>query len=145
MEAMEKYFYEAVLYPANGKVEAAIPDLGIITFGDDLADAAFMAQDVMELNISTRLGKGEDVPKVGAFGHDCPDGGTLMGIAVYADAGSALVDTLTVQEAADILDVSRSRVYTMIKDGLLSAVKVGNQRLVSTADVMDRFNNAASL
>ena len=138
---MEKYLYEAVIYPVNGKMEASIPELGVITFGDDLADAAFMAQDAMELVISSRLEKGEDVPKVGTFGNDCPEGGTLMGVAVYAEAGSAMMDNMTVQEAADILDVSRSRVYTMVKDGLLSSVKVGNQRLVSSKDVMDRFNN----
>ena len=52
---MEKYLYEAVIYSANGKMEASIPELGVITFGDDLTDAAFMVQDAMELAISSRL------------------------------------------------------------------------------------------
>ena len=138
---MRKYFYEAVMYPSVGKVEVSFPDLGILTFGDDLTDAAFMAQDALELAISSRLAKGVDVAEVGSFDHECPEGGTLMGIAVYAEAGSAEVGTMTVQEAADVLDVTRSRVYSMIRDGVLRAEKVGNQRLVNAADVMERFNN----
>lgn len=138
---MGKYFYEAVIYPSNGKMEAQVPDFGLFTFGDDLTDAAFMAQDALELAISSRLARGEKVDEVGSFGHDCPEGGTLMGIAVYADAGSAEVGTMTVQEAADVLDVTRSRVYSMIRDGVLRAEKVGNQRLVNASDVMERFNN----
>lgn len=141
---MEKYFYEAVIYPSGGKVEARVPELGIVTFGDDLTDAAFMVQDAIELVISSKLEKGEDVPRVGAFGNDCPEGGTLMGIAVYAEAGSVDVDTMTVDEAADVLDVSRSRIYAMVRDGVLRAEKVGNQRLVNASDVMDRFNNPRS-
>lgn len=138
---MKKYFYEAVMYPSDGKVEVRIPDLGIFTYGDDLTDAAFMAQDALELAISSRLSEGSEVAEVGDFGHDCPEGGTLMGIAVYAEAGSAEIDTMTVQEAADVLDVTRSRVYSMIRDGILRAEKVGNQRLVNASDVMERFNN----
>lgn len=138
---MGKYFYEAVMYPFEDKVEVNFPDLGVFTFGDDLTDAAFMAQDALELAISSRLEKGDEVARVGSFGHDCPEGGTLMGIAVYAEAGSANIDTMTVQEAADVLDVTRSRIYSMIRDGMLRAKKVGNQRLVNAADVMERFNN----
>ena len=129
------------MYPSGGKVEVQIPDLGIFTYGDNLSDAAFMAQDAMELAISSRLSEGAEVAEVGSFGHDCPEGGTLMGIAVYAEAGSADEDTMTVQEAADVLDVTRSRVYSMIRDGVVRAEKVGNQRLVNASDVMERFNN----
>ena len=79
---MGRYFYEAMIYPSNGKMEVQIPDFGLFTFGDDLADAAFMAQDALELEISSRLVKGEKVSEVGNFGHDCPEGGTLMGIVI---------------------------------------------------------------
>lgn len=138
---MGKYFYEAVIYPSGDKMEAQIPELGIFTFGDDLADAAFMAQDALEMAVSSMLEEGVDVAEVGTFGHECPEGGTTMGIAVYAEAGSARVETMTVQEAADILGVTRSRVYSMIRDGVMRSEKEGNQRLVNASDVMERFNN----
>ena len=103
-----------------------------------------MAQDALEMKISSLLSEGARVDAIGSFSHDCPEGGTLLGIAVNVDAGSAEVATMTVQEAADVLDVTRSRVYSMIRDGALRAEKVGNQRLVNAADVMERFNNPRS-
>ena len=141
---MGRYFYEAVVYPAGDKMEARIPDFDVVTFGDNLADAAFMAQDALEMKVSSLLSDGVKVEEIGSFGHDCPEGGTLLGIAVNVDAGSAEVATMTVQEAADVLDVTRSRVYSMIRDGVLRAEKIGNQRLVNAADVMERFNNPRS-
>ena len=85
-----------------------------------------MAQDALELAVSPMLADGEDVAKVGTFGHECPEGGTTMGIAVYADAGSAQVAMMAVQEAADLLGVTRSRVYSMVRDGVLRSQKKGN-------------------
>ncbi len=47
---MERYFYEAVLTPNElGGYDARFPELDIITQGDDLTDAAFMAQDLLTL------------------------------------------------------------------------------------------------
>ena len=139
---MKKYLYEAILTPTDdGRYDAQIPELDIYTFGDDLADAAFMAQDALTLAVSSLLADGVDVPTVGSFSNKCPKGSTLMGIATFAEAGALLEDTMTVQEAADVLGVTRSRVYTMIKNKTLSSTMVGNQRLVSAADVMERFNN----
>ena len=139
---MEKYLYEAVLAPNEaGGYDASIPELGIATQGDDMADAAFMAQDALALRVSGLLADGEDVARVGTFGARCPEGGTLMGIATFAEPSRMLDDAMTVQEAADVLDVSRARVYAMIRDGRLRAQKVGNMRQVSAADVMEAFNS----
>ncbi len=139
---MKKYFYEAVLTPCgDGRYEASFPDLGnVITFGDDLADAAFMAQDLLETVISSMLVDSEDVAEVGHFGAECPEGSLLMGIATYAEANDVLDDTMTVQEAADILDVNRSRIYAMMKDGRLGSEKIGAARMVNARDVMNMFN-----
>lgn len=51
-----------------------------------------------------------------------------------------LDDTMTVQEAADILGVNRTRIYAMMNDGRLGSQKVGGARLVNARDVMDTFN-----
>lgn len=139
---MKKYLYEAVLVPNElGGYDVRFPELDVITFGDDLADAAFMAQDFLTTVISSQLKEGKEVAQVGRFGHDCPKGGTLMGIATYAEAVDMLDDTMTAQEAAELLGVTRARIYAMVKDGLIRSMKSGSARLVSAEDVMERFNN----
>ena len=139
---MERYFYEAVLTPNElGGYDARFPELDIITQGDDLADAAFMAQDLLTLVVSTALKDGKPIPPVGTFTNECPEGSTLMGIATFAEAGDVLDETMTVQEAADILDVSRPRIYALIKDGRIRDKQVGTSRMVYARDVMDVFNN----
>ena len=45
-----KYVYPAILYPDDGKIGVSVPDLpGCHTFGDDKADALFMAKDAIEM------------------------------------------------------------------------------------------------
>lgn len=138
---MKKFFYEAELTPNEiGGYDVRFPELDIITFGDDLTDAAFMAQDLLATVISSKLKSGEEVAEVGHFTNICPDGSTLMGIATFAEANDVLDDALTVQEAADILGVNRTRVYAMMKDGRLGSKKIGGARMVNACDVMDTFN-----
>ena len=138
---MEKYFYEAVMTPNElGGYDVRFPDLGIITQGDDLSDAAFMAQDLLATWVSGELADGSVVATVGPFGRECPDGGTLMGIATFAGPTTTPERTMTVQEAADVLDVSTSRIHAMIREGILRTEKIGAARLVSAEDVMDYFN-----
>lgn len=139
---MKRYFYEAILTPNEiGGYDARIPELGLVTFGDDLADAAFMAQDLLLTDIAARLDEGEDVPEVGSFGAECPDGSTIVGVAVFAEPGMVLDETMTAQEAADLLGVSRARIYAMVKDGVIRGERDGNNRLVNAQDVIDRYNN----
>lgn len=45
-----KYAYPVILYPDDGKIGVTVPDLpGCHTFGDDKADALFMAKDAIEM------------------------------------------------------------------------------------------------
>lgn len=142
---MDKYLYEAVFTPNElGGYDVRFPELDIITQGDDLSDAAFMAQDLLSLVISDALNEGKELATVGTFQNECPDGSLLMGIATYAEPDNILDDAMTIQEAADVLDVSRARIYALIKDGRIADKKVGNSRLVSAQDVMEIFNNPQS-
>lgn len=52
----------------------------------------------------------------------------------------ALLAHLSVAEAADVLDVSESRVRAMIRDGILQSCKVGRVHRVDAESVMRRFN-----
>ncbi|MDO4442308.1 MAG: excisionase family DNA-binding protein [Slackia sp.] len=138
---MERYLYEAIFTPFEGGYEVEFPELGLFTQGRDLSDAAYMAQDVLTMEISDRLEAGEDVPTVGSFKAQKPQDGAIMGIMALAQPGCCNVSTMTVDEAADILDVSRARIHALIKDGTLRAEKTGNRRLVNAEDVMARFNS----
>lgn len=136
-----KYVYEAIVEPVGGRFEARFPDLGIVTQGDDLQDAAFMAQDLLENHIVMSLREGGDLPAP-TFGGECPDGSYRMGIVVDCDAETPQDETMTVAEAADILDVTPSRVRAMIADGILSSRKVGMVHMVDARSVMERFNGS---
>ena len=48
---------------------------------------------------------------------------------------------MTVAEAADILNVSRARIYALVKEGAIRSEKAGSSRLLNAQDVMDRFNS----
>lgn len=135
-----KYLYEAVLTPWSGGWEVEFPDFGIHTQGDDLFDAAFMAQDLLALWISNALAEGRELPEP-RMDHEAPQGGRVMGIAVECDADEPEVETMTVQEAADTLGVTCPRIHAMIRDGALRTTKVGSARLVSTEDVKRAFNS----
>ena len=126
-----KFLYEAILTPWSGGWEAEFPDLGICTQGDTLFDAAFMAQDLLTLWISQALREGRPLPEPRK----------AIAVAVECDADTPSLTTMTVKEAADILDVSTSRIHAMIRDGILRTEKVGSARLVSADDVMDYFKS----
>lgn len=137
---MGRYFYEAILSPYEKGWEARIPDLGIVTQGADVADAAYMAQDALALRISSLLAEGRDVPERGRFGAACPAGGMAVGILTLAEPGSIFDETMSVREAADVLGVTRARIHALIAAGKLRSVKSGNTRMISASDVMARFN-----
>ena len=137
---MGRYFYEAILRPADKGWEASVPELDIVTQGDSLADAAYMAQDALALRISVLLADGRDVPEKGRFGHRRPEGAMSVGILTLAEPGRIFDETMSVREAAEVLGVSRARVHALVEAGNLGSIKVGNARMISASDVMRRFN-----
>lgn len=135
-----KFVYEAIVTPVSGGLyEARFPALGIITQGSDMADVAFMAQDLLENHIVSSLQKGRELPSP-SFGGDVREGECRLVVAVSCDVDTPQEDTMSVAHAADVLDVSETRVRAMIRDGILSSRKVGRVHLVDAASVMRRFN-----
>lgn len=135
-----KFVYEAVIYDAGGgMLEARFPDLDIVTQGSDMTDVAFMAQDLLENHLVVALQKGASLPTP-VFGHDVGENGYRMAIVVDCDEDTPQEETMTVAEAADVLDVTEARVRAMIRDGILSARKVGRVHMVDAESVMKRFN-----
>jgi predicted RNase H-like HicB family nuclease len=61
---MMKYVYPVIFTPEDGNMLVSVPDLpGLHTFGKDLADAIYMAQDAIEMWLWDAENKGEPIPK----------------------------------------------------------------------------------
>jgi len=58
-----RYVYPAIFCEEDGKVQVSVPDLtGTHTFGDNLADAIYMAQDAAEMWLWDAENNGEPIP-----------------------------------------------------------------------------------
>jgi predicted RNase H-like HicB family nuclease len=58
-----KYVYSAIFTPEEGKILVSVPDLpGLHTFGSDLAEAIYMAQDAIEMWLWDAENKNETIP-----------------------------------------------------------------------------------
>jgi len=58
-----KYVYPAIFYPDDDKIGVTVPDLpGCHTFGDDMADALFMAKDAIETWLWSAEDEGLPIP-----------------------------------------------------------------------------------
>ena len=58
-----KYVYPAIFTAEGGNILVSVPDLpGLHTFGNNMADALFMAQDAIEMWIWDAENKGETIP-----------------------------------------------------------------------------------
>ena len=59
-----KYVYPAVFTTERKKILVSVPDLpGLHTFGDNMADALFMAQDAIEMWLWDAENKKEPIPQ----------------------------------------------------------------------------------
>jgi predicted RNase H-like HicB family nuclease len=81
-----KYVYPACFYKEDdGRYSVEIPDFPMATFGDDLAEAMFMAADAIAGRIHLAISKGEPLPvpsNIKDVKLDGPSGFTSM---VYVD------------------------------------------------------------
>jgi len=58
-----KYVYPVIFTPEEGKILVSVPDLpGLHTFGNNMADALFMAQDAIEMWLWDAENNGEAIP-----------------------------------------------------------------------------------
>ena len=130
-----RYYYEALIYPSGNGYEVQVPDLDAFTQGDDLDDAVMMSQGLVETLVSAMVDDG-DVPPSATFVRKAPDGGYVL--LVTTDGNVPEVPDMSVQDAADVLGVSASRVYAMCRDGVLDSRKVGSTVLVSAESVKKR-------
>ena len=97
-----KYVYPAILYPDEDKVGITVPDLlGCHTYGDDIADALFMARDAIEMWLWDAENKHEPIPSVSATLSLEPNE-TLTLIAADTDEYRRANDTRVVKKTLSI-------------------------------------------
>lgn len=137
-----RYVFKALVYPSDDKYEAQIPLLDAKTFGNDIAEAVYMAQDLMETIVSYYVEEGIEVPQeelTNDIRYEVPDGGCL--VVLFTDGMVPEVEDMTVQDAADILGTTPGNVYAMCNRGKLRHHKVGNTVLVYADSVRERQNS----
>ena len=63
-----KYVYPAIISAEEGKFLVSVPDLpGLHTFGNDMADALYMAQDAIEMWLWDAENKYETIPQASSL------------------------------------------------------------------------------
>ena len=56
---MKRFIYEAIFTPnIIGGYDVLFPELGLTTQGSNLADASYMAQDILALHLSSKIKNG---------------------------------------------------------------------------------------
>jgi predicted RNase H-like HicB family nuclease len=59
-----KYVYPACFYPeSDGRISVIVPDFPLATFGNNLADAMYMAADAIAGRIDLNIDEGEKIPE----------------------------------------------------------------------------------
>lgn len=103
MEVFMKYVYPAVFEEAEeGGYIVTVPDIpSTFTQGDDMADAIFMAQDVIAMMLADYEDKGEPVPKPSQIS-DIKTDGLVSLIVADTDEWRKLVDNKAVKKTLSI-------------------------------------------
>lgn len=136
-----RYVFKVLVYPSDDKYEAQIPILDARTFGDDMMEAIYMAQDLMETIVSYYIEEGIEVPQeelTEGIRCEMPDGGCV--VVLFTDGMVPEVEDMTVQEAAGILGTTTNNIYALCNRGKLRYHKVGSTVLVYTDSVRKRQN-----
>ena len=126
-----KYVYPAILYRDNGKIGVSVPDLpGCHTFGDDKADALFLAKDAIEMWLWDAENKAEDIPPASET-LKLAAGETLTLIAADTDEFRRTNDTRSVKKTLSIpswLNVQAEKANApfsqILQEGLKSYLKI---------------------
>ena len=85
-----KYVYPACFYKEeDGRFSVEVPDFPLAAFGDDLADAIYVATDAVAGRILLMLKDGEALPKASAPGCTVPDDESGFVSMLYVDLVSS--------------------------------------------------------
>lgn len=97
-----KYVYPAILFPDDGQIGVTVPDLpGCHTYGVDMADALFMAQDAVEMWLWNAENNSIPIPQASETLPIAP-GETLTLIAADTDEYRRANDSRAVKKTLSI-------------------------------------------
>ena len=98
-----KYVYPVIFEDDEGKIGVTVPDIpSTFTFGDDMADAIFMAQDVIAMMIATCYeDEGKKAPEPSRI-EDIRTSGIVSLVVADTDEWRKLVDNKAVKKTLTI-------------------------------------------
>ena len=98
-----KYVYPVIFEDDDGKIGVTVPDIpSTFTFGDDMADAIFMAQDVIAMMIATCYeDEGKEAPEPSRM-EDIKTSGIVSLVVADTDEWRKLVDNKAVKKTLTI-------------------------------------------
>lgn len=97
-----KYVYPVIFEEDEGKIGVTVPDIpSTFTFGDDMADAIFMAEDVIAMMLADYEDKGLEPPKPSKIG-DIKTDGIVSYVVADTDEWRKLVDNKAVKKTLSI-------------------------------------------
>lgn len=130
------YTYEFEYVSEKGSVLALPFDFLGGTFGSDYADAALSASDWLRETVLDYLLHEKRLPDA-SFNNNPKRGGTLGIVTVSVSLDS--LKTVSANEAAKLLGVSKARVSQLVSEGLLEAYTVGRSVFVTQASIEARL------
>ena len=133
------YMQEFELVRDEGWVLAMPFDLEGGTQGKNVSEAMEMACDWLREEVLAHMASGKELPKT-SFGNAPVQDGHIALIGVSVDLAD--VPSVSAAEAADMLGVSRPRVSSMIKSGMLTGWKEGRNTRVSVESIEARLAEA---
>ena len=96
------YVYPVIFEEDEGKIGVTVPDIpSTYTFGDDMADAIFMAEDVIAMMLSDYEDKGKKVPTPSRI-EDIKTDGIVSLVRADTDAWRKLIDNKAVKKTLSI-------------------------------------------
>ena len=136
--------YEAVIVPNEfGGYQVGCPDLmpdASWPAGSE-PEAAAIAASVIAYHVCRCVRRNEPLPQT-FYGHEAPAGGLVMSISVDVDSQEGLLPGYcTVAAAAEMLNVTTSRIRALARAGRLDSRKHGGLWFISTDSVKDRLEH----
>ena len=98
-----KYVYPVIFEEDDGKIGVTVPDIpSTFTFGDDMADAIYMAQDVIAMMIASCYeDEGKEPPKPSKI-EDIKTTGIVSLVVADTDEWRKLVDNKAIKKTLTI-------------------------------------------
>ena len=101
-----KYAYPAIFHEEDGKILASVPDLPYInTFGNDVPDALYMAQDAIEMWLWDAENNSDPIPPpsgLDEIANSCEPGQFVSLVAADTDAYRRQYDTRAIKKTLSV-------------------------------------------